>query len=77
MTVQHIADPARGTYEFLLNSGMERDGIGQRICLHADQTLRWENDTYVTECDYCPATAWNALGLRVELPAWYWPVRGE
>lgn len=71
--VQRITDPARGAWEFALNAGMERDGIGQRVCLHADRTVRFEDTARVIECDYCPAVARVAEPvLRAELPAWYW-----
>lgn len=75
MTVQHIANPFRGTQEFLINAGLERDGISQRICLHADRTIRILDDESVIECDYCPTMRAVGPGLRTELPAWYWPVR--
>lgn len=78
MTVQHIADPARGAQETAINAGLERDGIGQRICLHADRTLRRGESTdwdLVIECDYCPTARPATIGAMTELPAWYWPVR--
>lgn len=72
-TEQRIADPFRGTQESIINRGLERDGIHQRVCLHPDQTVRLsEEGADVTECDYCPAVALTAPGLRAELPAWYW-----
>lgn len=74
MTVQHIADPARGAQESAINAGLERDGIGQRICLHADRTVQDLKGGLVIECDYCPAVRTVGPGLRTELPAWYWPV---
>ncbi len=78
MTVQHIADPARGAQEAAINAGLARDGVGQRICLHADQTLRQGESTdwdLVLECDYCPSAGLAILGAMTELPAWYWSTK--
>ena len=73
MTVQHIAHPELGAMEADINAGLERDGIGQRICLHADQTLRrGESADMVIECDYCPTAGPARPGAVTELPAWYW-----
>ena len=71
-TEQHIADPERGAQEYAINAGLERDGIGQRICLHPDRTVRHEEDGMTVECDYCPTVRRVGPGLRTELPAWYW-----
>lgn len=76
MTVQHIADPERGTQETLINAGLERDGISQRICLHADRTVHDAGDGTVVECDYCPAARAVLPGLSAEMVPWYWPVTG-
>lgn len=72
MTAHHIADPERGAQEAFINAGLERDGIGQRVCLHADRTVQDFNGRLVIECDYCPAVLVVGPGLRAELPAWYW-----
>lgn len=76
MTSQHIVDEAAGAHEWAINTGLDRDGIGQRICLHADRTARRTDDgTYLLECDYCPAFArWVTSAGTPTLPAWYWPV---
>lgn len=75
MTVQHIADPERGAQETLINAGLERDGVSQRICLHADRTVQDVGGGQVIECDYCPAARAAGRGMLVELPPWYWPVK--
>ena len=70
---QHLANPMRGTQEFTINAGMERDGIGQRVCLHADRTVRQDEERTVLECDYCPTAGILLPGFaHLELPAWYW-----
>lgn len=79
MTVQHIADPERGALEGAVNAGLERDGISQRICLHADGTATLSDDglTVAWECDYCPQTAVTLLpdtALPYMAP-WYWSVK--
>lgn len=80
MTTQTIHEPAVGRVEFEINRGMERDGIGQRVCLHPDRTLTGlgagELREWLLECDYCPAFIMLAEGLAAgaQLPAWYWRV---
>ena len=77
ITQQHLADPGAGAEEFLINSGLERDGVGQRVCLHADRTLTWDAEQGVeaVSCDYCPATLAYEPGRAAHLPAFYWRVR--
>lgn len=77
--IQHIADPARGAQEFGINAGMDRDGIGQRVCLHPDRTLTAMGAgllrEWLLECDYCPQYSVTADGIGMpDLAAWYWRV---
>lgn len=76
MTSTRITDRAAGAQEWAINTGLDRDGIGQRICLHADRTVHREDDgSFRLECDYCPALArWITGATDARLPAWYWPV---
>ncbi|QDN64413.1 hypothetical protein [Streptomyces sp. S1D4-14] len=72
MVPQHIADPSRGAAESEINAGMERDGLGFRVCMHPDRTIRVCEEGLVIECDYCPAARTVDPGLRTELPTWLW-----
>jgi hypothetical protein len=70
-------DPEAGRLEQEINSGMRRDGIRQRICLHPDTTLTplgaGELREWLLECDYCPQWIMQADGNGVpRLAAWYW-----
>jgi hypothetical protein len=76
---QRVSNPLRGAQEFTINSGMERDGIQQRICLHPDRTLTAIGAgvlrEWIVECDYCPQYVTIAEGAGVpDLAAWYWRV---
>lgn len=74
IATEHWSDPARGTQEYLINQGLERSGISQRVCLHADRTITHRPDDAPAwvSCDYCDTGAVMVPGLRTDLAATYW-----
>lgn len=75
----HWQYPEAGRLEAEINRGLERDGIGQRLCMHADRTHTTvdggQGRTVREECDYCPQSVTGTAGQTLPpMVPYYWRV---
>lgn len=63
-------DSARQRWEDQVNLAFERIRSLERVCWHANCTVRVLTGVYHTTCDYCPATTASTEMPQVPVP-WY------
>lgn len=71
--------PEAGRMESEINKGLARDGISQRLCMHADRTHTTVDEGSACmvreECDYCPQQVTGTAGQTLPpMPPYYWRV---
>jgi len=64
-------DSERQQWEDRINASFEHIRSFERVCYHADLTVSYENDRYVSRCDYCPAVSSGAQAPGIPAPFYF------